>query len=94
MVTYEWDVEEIDEFEDIIEHHHGNRLAEVIEWLQEPNTRLVLVRDVGNDIEGITDRTWAYVEGGKLPDHFDYGGGEIGPKVPKRFHDELRKIWK
>jgi hypothetical protein len=54
--------------------------------------RIGLVRDRGNDIEGIIDRQWAYVgPDGKLPTHFDWCGGETGgAMVPARYHKELR----
>ena len=59
--------------------------------------QLVLVRDVwideGEGVFDLDDRSWAYSdnkdEEGKwiLPEHFDSGA-----KVPKRFHEELRKV--
>ena len=51
---------------------------------EEPSQRLVLVRDWGNENQGLEDRQWAYVEGWKLPDEFDGGA-----KVPQRFQSEL-----
>ena len=50
---------------------------------------LVLVRDVGNDFDGLTCRSWAYPENNKMPTEFD-----DGTKVPKRFLIEYEKVWK
>ena len=44
-----------------------------------------LVRDLGDDLEGIVDRQWVYIEDGKLPERF-----EGGAKVPARFHKQLK----
>lgn len=90
-VYYEWDIEIWEEDgEDIIDHQHDEKCP------TRPllaNERLVLVRDVGNDIEGLVDRSWAYVrEDGTLPERFDYGlPEELGVQVPKRFHEELKR---
>lgn len=94
-VIYEWIVETLesatDDDPDILEVHHTDTLAEARAWaatIEEP-TRIGLVRDVGNDIEGLTDRAWAYLENGKLPETFTYGADEdSGIHVPKRFHRE------
>ena len=54
-----------------------------------------LVRDEGNEIDGLTDRYWAYVKGGKLPEYFsDSMGVPIKIKVPKRFHAILNQYLK
>ena len=82
-VTYEWDVETVDEYGGVQEHDHSNKY---------PSRKLnhdeliVLVRDLHSDDEGLQDRQWAYVEDNLLPDEFDGGA-----KVPKRFHVELAK---
>lgn len=51
-----------------------------------------LTRNVGNDVEGLLDRSWAYAKDGKLPSMFSYGGEEDGVAVPQRFHKELERI--
>jgi hypothetical protein len=96
-VFYEWDAEEWDsegESADIINHHFGETLAEVREYVkgQKGIIRYVLVRDVGNDTDGLIDRTWAYLSlEGKLPINFaDSLGNETSCAVPKRFHVEAR----
>lgn len=93
-VHYEWDVETLeDDCDDIFDHHHSDTLQPIVHLLREPRTRLVLVRDVGNDVDGLTDRSWAYVINGRLPAHFSYDcdGNEVGAKVPKRFTVEMEK---
>lgn len=96
-VHYEWDIETISLPEaDILDHDHRATLAEFdADDLREAikalgDTRLVLVRDVGNDADGLTDRSWAYVEKGKLPERFAYCPGE-GASVPVRFVKELER---
>ena len=88
-IDYEWDVETLstDGYEDILEHDHTENLKEYIGLFPLPNNqRLVLIRDQGNEDQGLLDRQWAYVKDGKLPIEFDGGS-----KVPKRFHKELEK---
>lgn len=97
--TYEWDVEVYLDYadtddEDIIEHHHAQRVADLLPLLREPmpdpdglgtmKTRLVLVRDLIDEDGDVCDRGWAYVEDGHLPDDFDCGN-----PVPRKFFLEL-----
>ena len=85
-VDYEWDIETVDEYDDIQDHHHSDVCFDLIKYPLKESERLVLVRDVGNDDDGLQDRQWAYVDASGLPDFFDGGA-----KVPKRFHKELAK---
>lgn len=105
-VTYEWDVEELEEapapeneFDpDIMDHHFFESYKWAKGTLQLLELfgsfgRIVLVRNVGNDVEGLTDRAWAYVENGKLPETFTYGADEdSGIPVPKKFHKEVDSL--
>ena len=43
-------------------------------------------RDVGNEIDGITERDHAYVTDGRLPERFE----DVDYRVPLRFHAMLR----
>ena len=85
-VHYEWCWEYSDEHGDIEDLNHGDTLKDLgAAW--EDNlykAELTLIRNVGNDIEGLLDRTYAYPQNGKLPEFF-----EDGEKVPKRFQKEL-----
>lgn len=104
-VTYEWDVEELSEADtgnndpEIVDHNHHDTYAEALAFANGPHMsgdgkpwRIVLVRDVGNDDEGLTDRAWAYLDFKtlRLPDWFEYGAGEISTiRVPKKFQAEI-----
>ena len=94
-VGYEWDWEEMDgpgDDADIIEHHFGDAL--------EPRPfagpgRLVLVRSSGSDVDGVTDRQWAYVQpDGMLPEHFAGSSGEAGSRVPVRYRREFAAMYR
>jgi hypothetical protein len=94
-----------DEHEDIIDLSHATALREYdpqelrdalanIRY-EEPGhgklfTRLALMRDTGNQVAGLVDRQYAYVDDEAcLPHKFDGGA-----TVPKRFMAELYKATK
>jgi len=98
VITIEWLLEELEEDgsadPDILDTHCFPTLAEARAFAAQCDLplRFGLVRDRGDDLEGIVDRQWAYVEDGKLPERFDWGGGEDGgAKVPARYHNELKR---
>lgn len=83
-VIYEWAVETVDEFGDIENSSFYDTIEEVPTL--EDNQRLCLVRNEGNDVEGLTLRLWAYVVDGKLPEYFsDSNDCEVAYKVPKKY---------
>jgi hypothetical protein len=99
--VYEWDYETVMDNGDIVDHAHcdpadvvrrgtpdiNDTWEEVYEGQKEVyHYELVLVRTVSSEAEGIVHRTWAYVEDGKLPEHF-----ESGHKVPARFHWHIER---
>lgn len=95
-VFYEWDVEIVErngEDLDVIEHLHQRNYQGTIDErtnrLDGPkhSYRTVLVRD---DDAG---RSWAYMEGKKLPEYFIDSGGADTHKVPDRFHKEVAKAY-
>ena len=99
MIHYEWDVETVDQYGDIIDHHFSDRLStmyeeELKDAIQEKTVgdikyRLVLIRNEGDEHEGVTDRVWAYLDDShRLPDTFD---DRPNMRIPKRFHHELKK---
>jgi|SRR5215831_6089393 len=100
-VAYEWVVEEIDpndEYEDIQETSAWEKYIDALgsaEWVRREGLRadIVLVRDEGDDVDGLTDRSWAYLEkDGTLPTYFANSGGvDTTVKVPKRFHQEVAR---
>jgi hypothetical protein len=88
---YQWDVETIDADGDIVGHEQGTLKSLLDVFGSEILTgtasqRLVLIRDRYNDVEGVTDRQWAYIEAGALPAEFDGGSA-----VPARFQKELSR---
>lgn len=88
-VSYEWDIETVDEQGDVENHHHADRLADLPPL--QANQRLVLVRDYGCEADGLEDRQWAYVEEGVLPEFFQTTGGADDAAVPERFRAEFNK---
>lgn len=94
-VNYEWCIEHYtdDEFQDITDNNFSDSLNFDQNDFQADDgekTRLVLVRNEGNEKDGLEDRHWAYVEDGKLPKFFaDALGGFIGYEVPQKFHKQL-----
>ena len=91
-VEYEWDVETVDEDGDVLDHELTSKLSpRFLARLEQPGTRLVLVRDVWG-FGGVESRGWAYVEDGKLPGRFENACGSWEADVPKRFHAELARL--
>ena len=92
MICYEWIVEELEDGgsdSDIIDTNGYPTLAEARSHADSIITRggvacIGLVRDVGNEWDGLTDRQWAYLNAdGALPDEFD-----DGVSIPRRFFKE------
>ena len=84
ITAYEWD------------HDHSDCLTRLADPTPDDRgvwQRLVLVRDVFRDFS-LENRTWAYVEDDKLPEHFKDSSGREEKKVPKRFHVEFKKVKK
>lgn len=94
-VEYEWTIEEIDaESGDIIDSSFSDDLNF---WTKEDwdGKDLGLVRNEGNEDDGLEDRYWAYVKDGKLPEFFTDSMGEFtGIKVPQKFHLQLSSYFK
>jgi hypothetical protein len=105
-IHYEWDIEKWvvhgDGEEEILDHHHRDRLAEfgAEELIHAINrdaesadtyTRLVLVRD-RYDHRDLACRSWAYVtEDGKMPERFLDAYDRPVATVPKRFIEEFSR---
>lgn len=99
MVTvYEFVVETLDYYDghepgnpDIIDTSGFDTLPEALAFANqcEEPWRIALRRDVGNDVEGLTDRGYAYPDAnGRLPERFETcDGAQDGANVPKRFSD-------
>jgi len=88
-IYYEWTLEELDENRDIVNADFADNLL-AFNGHDLSNTDVGLVRGEGNENEGITDRLWAYIKDGKLPEFFnDAYGNSTSHRVPKRFHKEV-----
>lgn len=80
---YEWIVEDVDKFGDILDVHHADKLADLPADHEGPRA---LVKD---DQDG---RAWAYLDAqGNLPEYFTDASERQTAKVPKRFHEEVQK---
>lgn len=96
-VTYEWVWEYSDSHGDIYDLEHGDTLVNLGQSrLQhyegefndhgDPivHAELALIRFVGNDVDGLIEKDYAYVEKNKLPEFID------DYKIPQKFHKELK----
>lgn len=88
QIKYEWCYETWDENDDIIDNDFADLLNEFNS--DRVTNHLVLVRNEGDEINGLADRFWAYVEDGKLPKYFSDSEKQINIKVPQRFSKELK----
>lgn len=88
-ILYEWCYETLDDG-DIVGNDFEDNLSSFNEARK--TDTLCLVRNEGDEINGVEDRFWAYVKDGKLPEYFEDGGGyETSIRVPQRFHKELKQ---
>jgi hypothetical protein len=97
-VTYEWAVECQDEHGDIQDVRSFDSFREAMaeraaaDW---PKVEIALVRSVGNNVVGMTERHYAYLrDDGTLEPvfssyHEEGRGACDGPAVPKRFVQHL-----
>lgn len=87
-ISYEWVFEEYDEYGDIIDPLFAYTLAEALKNEPENINHIIgiaLVRNEGDDIDGLQVREYAYIKNGQLPIEFD-----DGYKIPKKFHKEVK----
>jgi hypothetical protein len=89
--TYEFVVEELyeaDDDSDIMDCPAFDTMEEARSYAHsvEGPWRICLRRDTIHDLEGITDRYYAYSAGGKLSDFMETATDlQDGPKVPKKY---------
>jgi len=92
--VYEWVIEDIDEHGDIVDVDHRDTRAEAEASIKGLPGRhdIGLTRDVFDEVDGLVDRSWAYIQAdGTLPEYFtDSGGGETRHKVPTRYRKEAK----
>ena len=92
--TYEWVVEPTDKHGDIIDPLFWDSYADAVacwrdafnQFPEATKVHIALVQNVGNDIDGLTDRGYSYIsdENGRLAEYFDND-----KKVPTRFADKI-----
>lgn len=92
-VSYEWVLEELDDHGDIqsVDHYSGLKdLLHAAEHLRKGGHkwRCGLVRD-RFDTSGYLNRSWAYVENGRLPTHLTFSDDGVDIAVPKRYSKEF-----
>jgi hypothetical protein len=90
--NYEWDIEtvavvETDDYEegDIIDHDHMDTPR-----LPDADENLVLVCDAYY-ADGQSQRSWAYVEDGKMETYFRDAYERMTIKIPQKFHNQLKR---
>lgn len=89
-VTFEWDVETVDEYGDIT-HDHYDRLRHAPKPDElEDGQRLVLVRDVWEYGDQV-DRDWCYIQ--ESFEFVDSAGVLVGGRTPGYLEEEFR-AWK
>lgn len=98
-VTYEWTVEEVDEFGDANSVHFFDSLADACAIRDAVrgdchSAAVAVVRHEGNSLDGEVRRFYAYVnDEGRLPEVFSSGRDEAdGPPVPARFQAEIDRM--
>jgi len=102
-VYFEWDVETVTTIDtketetgEILEHYHCDTYEQAISEVQRAAPegsayRIVLVRDRTDKYESLVCRSWAYIEDGKLPEHFEDAYNNQTAKVPAKFHKEVAR---
>lgn len=95
-VSYEWCVTTDPDSANNEVWHYGDFGSALAALRRNDGATLELVRDAGNDVDGLTDRSWALFDPqtGALPAFTDYGSGEQAHRVPKRFHDQAASALK
>lgn len=102
-ITYEWVVETFDKDDpnkddpEIVDTNAYDTYPEALKAAHQEDTlgwRICLTRNVGNDVDGLQDRLWAYIDYTTLtlPEYFEVGGGEpSNVPVAKRHRKEIER---
>lgn len=92
-IVYEWLAETIDEYGDVVQHEHAEKLVDIPDFVKDVDGRgartICLVKDVYDNASPIPTRAWAYVENALLPEYFD-----DGTRVNPRFHLEYGRAYR
>ena len=96
MISYEWVIETVDQFNDIQDVNHADSFDEAkqraagVSVPENGRVEIGIVRNRWSDFDGdLEDRTWAYIDNGALPSHFQTAGGAQACKVPEKFRREV-----
>jgi len=98
ITDYEWVVEPVDKYQDVIDPHHFDKLSEALEFASAPTydnevrVDIALKKDVWFDAEGLQSRYYNYIHLSypyELPS-FD-GYFEDGSQVPKKYFTEVER---
>ena len=88
QTTYEWVIEDLDEYGDIQDTSSWDRLSEIPDLrLNDTGFDIGLMKRIGNEDIGEQYRAYAYIRNGKLGATFDDNS-----EVPDRFHRELARF--
>jgi len=87
-VSYEWTFDELNDDGDIVDSDGVMTLSERPNLRLDNQLMLALTRNVGNDIDGLLERSYAYVDTDTmtLPHEFD-----DGYVVPQKYRLELMR---
>ena len=98
MVDYEWCVEKVlidsGDIEDMRFTETLGRAKSIAKQLRvldqagEHDYQIVLVRSEGSEHAGVTDRLWAYLKDGQMPEYFSNGLADTKVRVPKKYRRE------
>lgn len=86
-VAYEWEAQRVsdDGHADLMELDHDTDLKGLLR--RNPGWIICLIRETGNEDEGVVDRSYAYPDDAGLPEEFD-----SGHKVPGRYRRAWAKV--
>lgn len=85
MFRYEWDVETIEEDDEVIDHDFKNTFEECRQYLNNTSYDVVLVCTDDNT----ESRSWAYLVDNKLLEYFEDASFNEVRKIPQRFHKKV-----
>ena len=62
-ISYDWDIEEVDEHGDVLDHDHMDELTRAdMDRVDGVRQQLVLIKDVIDHFGDLDTRAWAYAE--------------------------------
>jgi hypothetical protein len=95
MIEWEWDVETTDE--DGINHNFCKNIEDLIHYVshfkrEQLDYKIVLVHSTITALEGLTDRSWAYIQkNGQLPEFTSKPNSDDEYLV--KYRRQIEKFW-